>query len=271
MKIANQLGVSWSMVNTALRLHAAGGDAALQPRTRGRKPGSGAALGEVEKVELRRILLRRPWQEGLRKGTWSRELVQQVVRQRFGVTMTDRAMANYLTHWGLKLDDGPTTPQARCTKTVRERLATEYPKIVQRAQEEDAEIYWVNDPKKLDAKLWFPDVPSDGRSSFVTPRPKRAFMASVSTGQGKLLWVVGRGYFTATFQEQFSRTLLRNTNKRFVFLIGSGTTALAKDEFPFVVDRRGRRALPSQKQQKSAGEAFNEGAALYSGDEPWNW
>jgi transposase len=271
MKIVKLLGASWTMVNAAIQRHAVGGDDAMQPRARGRKPGTGAALDEVGKVALRKLLVQRPWQRGLKKGTWSRDLVQQVVRERLGVTMTDRALANYLSEWGLQVD-GPATPRARCTRQVRERLATEYPRIVQRAQDEDAEIYWVNEPKKLDAKLWFPEVPSNLDSSFVTPRPKKAFMASVSTGQGKLLWVVGRGNFTATFQEQFAHTLLKNTNRRFVFLIGNGTTALAKDELPMVVKRKAARP------QESTGSGESEDGEGYGGgtdnedewDDPWN-
>ena len=270
MKIGKLLGVSWSMVHAAIKRHAAGGLDALQPRARGRKPGTGAALGEVEKVGLRGLLVRRPWQHSLKHGTWSRELVQQVVRDELGVTMTDRALSNYLAAWGLQLD-GPRTPLARCTTKVRDLLATELPKIVRRANEEDAVIYWVNDPKTLDAKLWFPEGPTDGGSSLVAPRPKRAFMASVSTGQGKLLWVVGKGYFTATFQEAFARTLLRNTNRRFVFLIGNGTAALAKDDLPMVVDRRAK-PTPAPAPGLGGREDEDDEASVDDDDwdDPWN-
>lgn len=44
MQIVEQTGLSWSGVNSALRLYKQGGMAALKPHARGKKPGSGRSL-----------------------------------------------------------------------------------------------------------------------------------------------------------------------------------------------------------------------------------
>ena len=44
MQIVEQTGLSWTAVNTALRLHSAGSASQLKPGIRGKKPGSGRSL-----------------------------------------------------------------------------------------------------------------------------------------------------------------------------------------------------------------------------------
>lgn len=53
MQIVEQTGLSWTAVNTALRLHSAGSAATLKPGIRGKQPGSGRSLTPEQEQSIR--------------------------------------------------------------------------------------------------------------------------------------------------------------------------------------------------------------------------
>ncbi len=52
MQIVEQTGLSWTGVNTALRLYSAGGAGALKPGIRGKKSGSGRSLSPAQEQAI---------------------------------------------------------------------------------------------------------------------------------------------------------------------------------------------------------------------------
>ena len=131
MQIVEQTGLSWSGVNTALRLFEQGGAAALKPNARGKKLGSGRSLSaEQERVIKMEFAL------------WSRPAVRELIERDFGLKLSVRAVGDYLARWGF-------TPQKPIKKAYEQRpeavqawLEDEYPAIEARAKREGAEIHW---------------------------------------------------------------------------------------------------------------------------------
>ena len=79
MQIVELTGLSWTAVNTALRLHGAGASATLKPGIRGKKPGSGRSLSpEQEQNIAQTICDKRPEQLKMDFALWNRPEVQSV-------------------------------------------------------------------------------------------------------------------------------------------------------------------------------------------------
>ena len=78
MQIVELTGLSWTGVNTALRLHGARASATLKPGIRGKKLGSGRSLNpEQEQSIAQTICDKRPEQLKMDFALWSRGAVRQ--------------------------------------------------------------------------------------------------------------------------------------------------------------------------------------------------
>lgn len=197
MQIAEQTGMGWQGVRTAIDLFEVGGEAALKPAARGRKPGSGRSLSHEQEAEVRSMVrAKRPSFYGFESALWSRENVQALIAAKLDYAISTRLLAYYLERWGLVVPGNPRDPASRCSPQVRQWLEANYPRFVQEAKATDALIYWVNKPVMLSRAVWSPPVkdrdPEDGyQGQLAMPTIRR--MVSVSNNQGKLLWSICPG------------------------------------------------------------------------------
>jgi transposase len=65
MEIVEQTGLSWTTVNTALRLYREGGASRLKPGVRGKKPGSGRSLSAEQEQRIRQTICDKRPEEGV--------------------------------------------------------------------------------------------------------------------------------------------------------------------------------------------------------------
>ncbi len=115
MTIVAQTGLSWTAVNTALRLYKTEGSGALKPGVRGKKPGSGRRLTVSQELTIQQTICdKRPEQLKMDFALWSRPAVRQHIEQAHGIKLSIRAVGNYLARWGF-------TPQKPIKKTYGQR------------------------------------------------------------------------------------------------------------------------------------------------------
>lgn len=141
-EIADYLGVNQSVVGKWWRQYKATGEAAFSQQTRGRRPGSGQLLSEVQQAELRQcIKTGAPEDYGIESRLWTRRAVQALIAQQCDVKIAVRTVGNYLKRW----DYTPQRPLKRAYEQDPDAVATwvetDYPDIAARAKAEDAEIY----------------------------------------------------------------------------------------------------------------------------------
>jgi transposase len=209
MQIVARTGLSWPTVNATIKRWQAGGDAALEAVPRGRRSGMGRKLTEVQEREVRRLIrAKRPWYYDLEDGLWSTDSVRRLIDARLGVQLTVHGAADYLKRWGVGLQNSKKLPRDRCSGEVRAWLDA-HPEVLEGvSRDADTSIYWANPVKSLDRELW------GGPTTEKRPR-----LVSVSTGQGKLLWLVMDGQYVAGQQEKFLRALTRHAGRNEVCLI----------------------------------------------------
>lgn len=216
---ARVFGVSRVAVNGWLARWRSGGVRALRTRRIGRPPGTTLAPHHARKA-VRLILTRCPDQLQLPFALWTREAVQALLRQRFGVQVSVWTVGRYLKAWGLT----PQKPLRRAYEqdplAVRRWLATEYPAIRAQARHEGAEIHWGDEMglrsdhqagRSYGLKGHTPVIPGSGLRFGCN-------LISTVTPRGQLAFMVFRERFTAAVLLRFLRRLLRHTGRK-VFLI----------------------------------------------------
>ncbi len=240
MQVVVQTGMSWSAVNSALQLYATGGLEALTPRPRGRKPGSDRKLDAEQQQVIRDLIRwRRPRYYRLESSLWTRDLTLQLIEKRLGVTMTERALGNYLVEWGIEVGSRHEQPADRCTPSVRRWLDVNYSKILEHSRKVTAPIYWMNKARKLDGALWAPKRESQGvgvggaaefeefdddgdvyPAAQAKPRAVATYrLASAINNQGKLHWAVINSVFNAEQHARFHRNLAKDTRSGRLIII----------------------------------------------------
>ena len=120
MQIVEKTGLSWTGVNTALRLHGAGAAATL-------KPGSGRSLSpEQEQNIAQTICDKRPEQLKMDFALWSRPAVRQHIELSLGIKLSIRAVGNYLARWGFTPKKPIKKAYEQRPEAVQARLGEQY-------------------------------------------------------------------------------------------------------------------------------------------------
>ncbi|WP_412851425.1 winged helix-turn-helix domain-containing protein [Ectothiorhodospira shaposhnikovii] len=100
-EIAEQLGVDYQTVGRWLAKYREGGVESLLRQQRGRRLGSGRQLAPDEEADLQELLRQHtPDQLEMPYALWSREAVQELIRQEIGLRMPTRSVGEYLKRWG---------------------------------------------------------------------------------------------------------------------------------------------------------------------------
>jgi hypothetical protein len=201
-------------VRYAIGLYAEGEDAALVPAKRGKKQDQGRVLSaEWESKIFDQICNQQPWQNKKNVASkdkrnwdhamWDRRLVNRLVANIANVEMKERLIAKYSERWGFKLPN-IRAPKECCTGAVQAWLNQHYAEIEQCANNENAEILWLNktplkhiDPSKSKTKLW---------------------MISAVNRTGKIQWLVVKTAFTVERQTIILNALIK-FKRRKVFVI----------------------------------------------------
>jgi len=191
------------------------------------KPSGGAvnpsrALSEQQGVEIR-VLLRdqMPDQMKMPFALWSRHAVRELIRQRFGLTLTLQGVGLYLARWGFT----PQKPMKRAyeqrPEAVQTWLTETYPEIARRAKAEGAEIQWGDETglrsDDVRGRSYAPMGKTPERR--VMSRREGVSVMSTVTNRGQVRWRVFEEAMNADILIDFLKRLIKDMRSKKVFLI----------------------------------------------------
>ena len=138
---AEIFSVTERSVNKIWARYKEGGSRSLQSKKRGVKEGK--KINGKQSAQVRRLIKEKlPDQLKLSYGLWTREAVQQLILERYAITLSRWQVGRYLKAWGY-------TPQKPIRKAfeqkpeqVKQWLDKEYPTIKKRAAKEKGTIYF---------------------------------------------------------------------------------------------------------------------------------
>lgn len=180
--IANACGIAERTVIKLWKAYQNGGWDALQLKPRGRKLGECRTLDKVQEAEIVDLLCNKtPEKLGLDPQLWSKDVINTILKNKYGVSITPQALGKYLKRWDLI--PGKTLWQNYSNVYAYELLWLdgEYQNLWEKAKREKSIIFWIS------ARSMNPN-----RSDISSPNYQigKKLLLSATTNQGKVYWMV---------------------------------------------------------------------------------
>lgn len=222
LMVADLLDVSRGAVGMWCRRAEREGDDALQKRKRGQPEGQRQRLSGTQAATICNIIRDRcPDQVKLPFALWTREAVQRLISEQFGVELAIRTVGDYLARWGFTVQKPAVRVYECSSEAVRRWVEDEYPRIAARAKAEGAGIWW-GDETGLRSRHYTGTSYSPRGKTPITRGSGKHFgcnLFSAITNRGELAFRVYEGKFNATIFQDCMERLVAQARGRKVFLI----------------------------------------------------
>lgn len=220
--VAQLLEVSRGAVNLWCRRAEELGDAALAKGQRGQPEGQRQRLQGTQAAIICNLIRDRcPEQVKLPFALWTREAVQRLIHDQFGIELGVRAVGDYLARWGFTVQKPAVRVYECSTEAVRRWVEEEYPRIAARAKAEGAGIWW-GDETGLRSRHYTGTSYSPRGKTPITRGSGKHFgcnLFSAITNKGELAFRVYEGTFNAAIFQDCMERLVSHANGKKVFLI----------------------------------------------------
>ena len=221
VEIAQLVGVHRNTVGEWIQSWRRGGEQALRAKAPGRPCGSGRRLMGYEAAAIKRIITdNTPDQLKFPFALWTREAVQQLIREKYQIRMPIRTVGEYLKRWGFTPQKPVRRAYERSEPAVRRWLDEDYPAIQARARSEGAEIHWGDETgihgDDVNGRGYAPAGKTPVRR--VKGTPEKVNMISAITNRGKVRFMFYANGMCADVLVSFMRRLVSDTDRK-VFLI----------------------------------------------------
>lgn len=218
---AAAVGVSRTTVTKWVAMKGEGGDGALAPRKRGRKPGTGALRGWQCAKVVNLITDRHPEQLKLPFVLWTARAVGRLIEREFGVELADRTVRAYLADWGFTPQRPARKAAGRDDEAVRRWRHEEYPRVRAEARQARAALMWLDETGLRSEEVAGRSYAPRGRTPSVKvsgARLRLNVITAISAG-GALAFSCFGGRFNAAVFVGFLGRLIRHAKGRPVHLI----------------------------------------------------
>lgn len=221
VEVAGLLSVSANAVGNWVRAHRRGGERALDARRRGRRGGHTKLTAAQQQKIARLIVGNNPDQLKLPGFLWTRALVRDLIRQRFGLEVGEDTVGRYLRAWGFSPQKPMRRAYEQSDEAVRRWLEVDYPSIAKRAYRERAEILWADESglrsDHTAGRTWAPVGKTPVTKG--TGKRFRANMIAAISNTGTLRFRVFDQKFTGPVFLDFLKRLVRDAKGRKIMLI----------------------------------------------------
>jgi transposase len=212
-------GLSRSGIEKIWRKYKAEGKRGIIEKKRGVQ--GGKKINGKQAAEVRQLIKDKlPDQLKLPFGLWTREAVQQLIWDRYGIELSRWQVGRYLKSWGY-------TPQKPISKAfeqkpekVKEWLEKEYPAIKKRAAKEDAIIYFGDETgMRSDHQAGRSYAPA-GETPVIKKTGQRFSLNMISaiSNKGHLQFMIIDGRFNSGVFETFLRQMIKYSRQKIYFV-----------------------------------------------------
>lgn len=262
-EIAQITGYARTYVSTLVRTLSA--DPAQQETVaRGGRPiGGRRALSQTDERAAQRILCGKfPDQLTLPFALWTRPAIRALVRAKFGVDLSVRAVGDYCARWGYTPQQASRRAYEQDETAVQHWLQTEFPKIRARAKREGAELSWGDETGVRSDRVRPRGYAPRGRAPLVRIPARRnsvSLLAAV-TNQGAVRFMVYRGALTTRHRIVFMQRLIRAAGRKVFLILDHLNVHKAKAVRDWVAAHRDEIEvfyLPSYSPERNPSEYFN--------------
>lgn len=214
-------GISERSVRRIYFQYKSGGLRALHSKKRGVQ--GGIKINGKQAAEVRRLVKDKlPDQLKLPYGLWTREAVQQLILNRFGIKLSRWQVGRYLKVWGY-------TPQKPISKAfeqkpekVKQWLEKEYPAIKRRAKKENAVIYFGDETGMRSDHQAGKSYAPKGKTPVIKRTGNRFSLNMISaiSNRGHLQFMIidGNGRFNSDVFKTFLKQMIKYRKQKIYFV-----------------------------------------------------
>lgn len=214
-------GISERSVRRIYAQYKSGGTRALHNRKRGVQ--GGKKINGKQSAEVRRLVKDKlPDQLKLPYGLWTREAVQQLILNRFGIELSRWQVGRYLKAWGY-------TPQKPISKAfeqkpekVKQWLEKEYPAIKRKAKKENAVIYFGDETGMRSDHQAGKSYAPKGKTPVIKRTGNRFSLNMISaiSNKGHLQFMIigGNGRFNSDVFKTFLQQMIKYRKQKIYFV-----------------------------------------------------
>lgn len=212
-------GLSQSGIEKIWRKYKTAGKRGISEKKRGVQ--GGKKINGKQAAEVRQLIKDKlPDQLKLPYGLWTREAVQQLIENRYGIELSRWQVGRYLNSWGY-------TPQKPISKAfeqkpekVKEWLAKEYPAIKKRSAKEDAVIYFGDETgMRSDHQAGRSYAPA-GETPVIKKTGQRFSLNMISaiSNRGHLQFMIIDGRFNSEVFQTFLQQMIKYSRQKIYFV-----------------------------------------------------
>lgn len=213
-------GLSHNGVHKIWKRYREGGIRNIAQKRRGVT--GGKKINGVQSAEVRRLIKDKlPDQLKLPYGLWTREAVQQLIFEKFGIDLSRWQVGRYLKSWGY-------TPQKPISKAfeqkpekVKQWLEKEYPAIKKQAQKENAVIYFGDETGMRSDHQAGKSYAPKGETPVIKKTGQRFSLNMISaiSNKGHLQFMIIDGRFNSEVFETFLKQMIKYSKQKICFVI----------------------------------------------------
>lgn len=221
-----------------LRMFRKGGWEALKST---KAPGPGPKLTPAEKRRLGKFLMKNPLQLHFDFGLWTLEMVQELIRQKYGKSVSIPTVTRILSEIGYSRQRPLQRAYEQDPERVRRWKEEEYPAIVREAQKEAREIYFEDESGFRSTGSGGTTWAKKGQTPIVRKTGKRYGINSISaiSRQGKLRFMLFEGTCTAGVFITFLQRLLKNAKTPITLIVDGHPTHKTVAVREFIASTKG--------------------------------
>lgn len=216
---ATLLGVSRQSVNGWYNNYKANGKKAIKSKKRG-NPQEPKLAGYQAAAIVNIIKDKHPEQLKLPFVLWTREAIQQLIKNKFNIKVSLTTVSRYLAKWGFSSQKPYKKAQEQNPRLVEEWLTNEYPQIKEKAKKQKATIFWADETGLRSTHSSGKSFSLKGITPEIKISAKRFSINIISaiTNYGNLSFMTYTGRFSSKVFIEFLRRLIKHKKGK-IFLI----------------------------------------------------
>ena len=224
-KCSELYGLTLNGVQKIWRKYKEQGTIGILPKKRGVK--GGKKINGKQAAEVRQLVKdKMPEQLKLPFGLWTREAVQQLILERYGIELSRWQVGRYLKSWGYTPQKPITKAFEQNPKRVKEWLDKEYPAIKKRAAKENAVIYFEDEVGMRSDHQAGKSYAPKGETPVIKKTGQRFSLNMVSaiSNKGHVEFMILDGTFNGAVFLEFLAQLIKYKQQK-IFLVVDGHSA----------------------------------------------
>ena len=220
-EIAETLDVSERHVRSVKKQYAEGGINALKPQKRGRSTGEKRILTPEQEKEIQKIIVEKdPMQLKFKDCMWTRKNIAELILQKYKIEIKLSTLGYYLQRWGFSVQRPIKRAYKQDQAKIDKWLNEEFPGIIERAEAENAEIFFGDETNIQNTCNYMRGYAPKGKTPVVKVESQKfkVNMLSAISKRGKLRFMLYKVNMNAEKLIDFMGRLIRDVNKK-VFLV----------------------------------------------------